>query len=347
MQQPEKAAAEAEAERRRTFHLIRKARIVEAKPADGGAQILELRRIDRKETAEDDGLRRLEARQRLGARPLLVGDRIADARIGDLFDLRRDEADFARPQHLRIEHLRPEDADPVDLVMGVRAHHQDLLMLLHRAVDDANHDDDAEIGIIPAIDQQRLQGRRLIALRRRQTRDDRFQHILDAEAGLGRNQHGVRRIEADHILDLLLDALGLGRRQIDLVEHRHDLMAGIERMIDIGERLRLDALARIDDEQRAFAGRERTRDFIGEVDMARRIHQVQNIGLAVFGLIFEPHRLRFDGDAALAFDIHRIEHLLDHVARRHGAGHLDQPVGQRRFAMVDMGDDGKIADIFD
>ncbi len=50
VQQPQKAAAEAEAERGRAFHLVGKARIVEAQPAHRGAQILEIRRR-RPETA--------------------------------------------------------------------------------------------------------------------------------------------------------------------------------------------------------------------------------------------------------------------------------------------------------
>ena len=145
-----------------------------------------------------------------------------------------------------------------------------------RAVDDADQDDDAEIGIIPAIDEKRLQRRRLVALAAAAGAERSLPSTSSTpEPGLRRNQHGMRGIEADHFLDLLLDALGLGRRQVDLVEDGHDFMAGIERVIDIGERLRLDALARIDDEERAFAGRERTRDFIGEVDMAGRIHQIQ------------------------------------------------------------------------
>ena len=41
------------------------------------------------------------------------------------------------------------------------------------------------------------------------------------------------------------------------------------------------------------------------------------------------------------------EHLLDHFARFEPAGQLDQPVGQRRFAVVDMGDDREIADVCD
>ena len=55
-------------------------------------------------------------------------------------------------------------------------------------------------------------------------------------------------VEPDHILDLLLDPVGLGRRQVDLVQHRHDLVPGLDRLIDIGEGLRLDPLARIDDQ---------------------------------------------------------------------------------------------------
>ena len=81
--------------------------------------------------------------------------------------------------------------------------------------------------------------------------------------------------------------------------------------------------------------------------MARRVHQVEDIGLSVLRLVVEAHRLRLDGDAALALDLHRIEHLLDHVALGEAAGRLDQPVGERRLAVVDMRDDREVADIGD
>ena len=50
--------------------------------------------------------------------------------------------------------------------------------------------------------------------------------------------------------------------------------------------------------------------------MAGRVDQVEDVILAVAGAVFEPHRLRLDGDAALALDVHGIEHLLapDHLA---------------------------------
>jgi hypothetical protein len=51
-----------------------------------------------------------------------------------------------------------------------------------------------------------------------------------------------------------------------------------------------------------------------------------------------------DGDAALAFQVHGVEHLLVHFALRQGAGHFEQTVGKGGFAVVDVRDDTKIAD---
>jgi len=145
----------------------------------------------------------------------------------------------------------------------------------------------------------------------------------------------------------LLDLVGFGGRQIDLVEHRHDLVVVVQCLVDIGESLRLYALAGVDDQERALAGGQRAVDLIGEIDVAGRVDQVEDVVLAVAGAVFEPHRLRLDGNAAFALDIHRIQHLLDHFARFQPAGKLDQPVGERRFAVVDVGDNREIADIFD
>ncbi len=176
---------------------------------------------------------------------------------------------------------------------------------------------------------------------------DRFQHFGHVEPGLRRDENRVRGVEPDHVLDLLLHLVGLGGRQIDLVEHRHDLVVVVDRLVDVGERLRLDALAGVDHEQRALAGGERAVDLVGEIDVAGRVDQIEHVVLAVAGAVIQPHRLRLDGDAALALDVHRIEHLLDHLARLEPAGELNEPVGERRFAVVDMGDDREIADVGD
>ena len=70
--------------------------------------------------------------------------------------------------------------------------------------------------------------------------------------------------------------------------------------------------------------------------MARRVDQVELVGLAVAGAIGQAHGLGLDGDAPLALDIHGIEHLGLHLAGLKPAATLDQAVGQGRLAVVDM-----------
>ena len=347
MQEPEKAAAKPEAERRRRLHLVGEARVVESEPAHRRAQILKVGCVRREEAAEDDRLRWLKSRQRVMRGVPLVSDRVADARVCDLLDLGGDVADLARAERGDLRHFRAKNPDAIDLVDGVRGHHADAGALLERPVNHANEDDDAEIGVVPGVDEERFKRRGLIALGRGQALDDRLEHKIDVEPSLGRDRYGVRSVEADYVLDLLLDPIRLRGRQVDLVEHGHDLMAGVEGVIDVGQRLRLDPLARVDHQERALACGERARHFVGEVDVAGRVHKVEDVRFPVLGPVFEAHGLRLDGDAALALDVHEIEHLLDHLPLRHRPRLLDKSVGERRLAMVDMGDDREVSDILD
>ena len=343
VEQAEEAAAEAEAQRRAGLHLEAEARIVEAELGDAFAQLLEIGGIDREEAAEDDGLHFLEAGEGFGGGAADVGDGVADAGLADILDLRGDEADFAGGERVELFDLGAEDADAVDQVGGARGHETDLLALPDRAVDHPDQDDDAEIRIVPAVDEHRLQGRIDVPARRRDPRDDRLQHVRDPDPGLRRGQHRVVRGQADDILDLALHLLGVGRGQIDLVDHRHDLMVVLDRLVDVGERLRFHALGRIDHQQRALAGGEAAADLIGEIDMARRVHQVEHIILPVRRPVIEPDRLRLDGNPALLLELHIVEHLpVRHLPRGQPAGLLDQPIGQRRFAVVDMGYNAEI-----
>jgi hypothetical protein len=47
----------------------------------------------------------------------------------------------------------------------------------------------------------------------------------------------------------------------------------------------------------------------------------------------------------ILLDVHVVEHLLGHLTRGQPAGELDQPVSQRRLAMVDVSNDREIADM--
>ena len=79
--------------------------------------------------------------------------------------------------------------------------------------------------------------------------------------------------------------------------------------------------------------------------MAGRVDEVQLVGLAVARLVEDAHRLGLDRDPALALEVHRVEHLRAHRARVDGLRHLEDAIGQRRLAVVDVGDDREVADV--
>ena len=183
-------------------------------------------------------------------------------------------------------------------------------------------------------------------LGRGQLLDDAREHVVDAEAGLGGDGNRLERIEPQIGVDLLADALDVGGRQIDLVDDRQKRQIVVQGQIEVGDRLGLDALRSIDDDQRAFASHERTPHLVREIDVARGVDQVQQIVLAVGGAVGERDRVALDRDAPLALDIHRVEHLIAKLALRNAAAGLDQSIGQRRLAVVDMGDNAKVPNMF-
>ena len=79
--------------------------------------------------------------------------------------------------------------------------------------------------------------------------------------------------------------------------------------------------------------------------MAGGVDQIEAVFVAIFCGVMEADALSLDGDAALALQVHRIEHLLVHLALGERAGKLQQAVGKRGFAVVDMRDDAKIPDV--
>ena len=115
--------------------------------------------------------------------------------------------------------------------------------------------------------------------------------------------------------------------------------------VGVGERLRLDALRRVHDEHRALARGERAGDLIVEVDVAGGVDQVERVLFPVLRGIENLHGAGLDGDAALALEIHVVEQLALHLSRAHGVALFEQAVRQRGLAVVDVRDDGKVADM--
>ena len=120
-----------------------------------------------------------------------------------------------------------------------------------------------------------------VALGRRDALDDRLEDVVDAGAVLGAGEDDLLARDGQHVLELVHDRVGVGRRQVDLVEDRDEGEVLAQREVDVGERLGLDALGRVDDEDRALAGLQAAADLVGEVDVAGRVDEVEPVGLAV------------------------------------------------------------------
>ena len=56
------------------------------------------------------------------------------------------------------------------------------------------------------------------------------------------------------------------------------MQVGVQRQVEVGERLRLDALRGVDEQDGALARRQRPRDLVGEVDVAGGVDEVEDIG---------------------------------------------------------------------
>ena len=76
--------------------------------------------------------------------------------------------------------------------------------------------------------------------------------------------------------------------------------------------------------------------------MSGGIDEIQLEGLAI-ALVFDGDRGGLDGDSAFAFEIHRVEHLVSRFTIGDGLGGLQQTIGKRALAVVDVRDDGEVA----
>ncbi len=147
--------------------------------------------VDGVEAGEDHGLDVFKAGESFGAGVLDGGDGVADFGVGYVLDGGDEEADFAGGELGDLDGLGGHDAHGLDLEAAVVGHDFDLHALAELAVDDAGEDDDAFIGVEPAIEDEGLQGGVSVALRRRQQGDNGFEDGRYVEAGLGADCDGI------------------------------------------------------------------------------------------------------------------------------------------------------------
>ena len=196
-------------------------------------------------------------------------DRVADLGLADVLQAGRDVADLARHEPVDRHELRAEDAQLQRLRLGAAGHQADGLARLERALGEPDVDDHALVGVVVAVEDEALDGLRGIALGRWDAGDDGLEDLGHAGPVLGAREDDLLARDRQHVLQLVHDRLGVRGRQVDLVEDRDEGEALADREVDVGERLRFDALRRVDDEDRALAGLEAVAHLVGEVHVTR------------------------------------------------------------------------------
>ena len=341
----EEPGAETEAERLGDFRLKVQRRVIQLELLQRVAERIVFRGFNRVETREHLRLHLLEAGGRIGRRVLRERHRVTDTGVTDFLDARDDEAHFARLQHFARRGSRRKDTELLHEMRRAGRHQLDLILHVKRSFLHADQHHNAHIAVVPGVDHEGLQFPVAVTRGRRNPLHDGFQNVVHAHAGLRGAEDRVIGLNTDHVLDFLTRGIRLRGRQVHLIQHRYHGDPEVNRGVAVRDSLRLNALRRVNDEQRSFAGGKRTRNFIRKVDVPGSIDQVQFIDLSVLRLVAQRRRLGFDRDAALTLEIHRVEHLALHLTVREAAAAFDQTVGQRRFAVVDMGNNGKITDI--
>ena len=243
-----------------------------------------------------------------------IGDGIAHARVGHLLDVGDDEAHVAGGElveHHGLGRKRAQAFHLEDLVIGAQAN---VLVRAEAALHHAHQDDGAAIRVKPGIEDQRAQRGVGGAHRRGNTRDDGFEHFFDSQPAFGADEQSVGCRNGENAFDLRASFFGLRGRQIDLINYGNDGEIVLRREKSVGDGLRFHALAGVDHQQRAFARRQGARDLVGKIDVAGRVDQIELVFVAVVREVMQANALGLDGDAALALEVHRIEHLGGHFA---------------------------------
>ncbi len=345
VEESQKARAEAESERLRRLRLEGERGVVELQFFERLAQVGVIVRFDGVDARKDHRLGMAVARQRFGGRIGGAGDGVAHAAFVHGLETRGDVTDLARPQTLDGLHARREDADLHGAHIDLGGEHAQHVRGLERAFDHAHVRDDALVGVVMRVEDQRAQGDAVRVFGRRHTLDDGLQHLVHVQAVLGRDADDALGGHADQAGDVFGHFVGTGRGQVDLVDHGDNFQVRFESLVEVGQRLGLDALGRVHYQHGPFTSLERAADLVAEVNVPGRVDQVDLVLVRVFGGVIHAHRRGLDGDALFAFEVHRVEHLRGHIPLGDGARQLQEAVGERGFAMIYMGDDTEVTDM--
>jgi len=342
VEQPKEAATEAEAKGDTRFGREREAGIVQLQFLQRRPQVLKVLCLNGIYASKHHRLHLFETGHGLVAGTRHRRNRIAHLDLGGGLNAGDDVAHVAAMQLLFGHEVHAQHAHLVGNVALLGVHENDLFALLDGAVANLEIGDNSAKRIEDAVENHGLQRGFFVALGRRDAFDDGAQDFVDAFAGASRRANDFLAFAAEEFDDFVLHLLGAGIDHVAFGEHGDDFQVVLNGHVEIADGLRLYALRGVDEQEAAFASGNAARHFVGEVDVSRRVDEVEHVGFAV-ERILHLDGVALDGDAALTFQIHVVEHLP--LGDLDGLRALKQAVGQGGFAVVDVRNYTKVSDV--
>ena len=273
-------------------------------------------------------------------------DGVADFDVPDTLDSGNDITDFSCDELIPGGRGHLVVAQFLHRVVTSGVHEVNRVASRQRSIHDTALENHTSIRVEMGVEDQRFQRRVRVSGWARQILDYAGKDVFNSLSRLRGDRDRLKGIESQVGIDLLSSPVNICGREIDFVDHRQELEVVLHGQVEIGDRLGLDPLGGIHNDQSTVAGHQRTSHFVGKVDVPGRVDQVQLVVVPVRGMIGERDRVALDGDAPFTFDVHLVQQLISEFSLRDTAAGLDEPIGQRGFAVIDVGDDAEVSDEF-
>ena len=161
--------------------------------------------------------------------------------------------------------------------------------------------DDAFIRVIFRVENQAPGRSVYITFGRRYPIDHGVQYFFGSGAVFGRDIENLVVSKSEGLLNLAGDPFRFGLWEIYLVQDWNQFKVIFHGQQCVGDGLSFDALTGVNHQQRTFAGCQCTGHLIAEVNVARRVDEVELVHLAVRGGVRHRHSLSLDGYASFPF----------------------------------------------
>ena len=113
--------------------------------------------------------------------------------------------------------------------------------------------------------------------------------------------------------------------------------------VDVGHGLGLHPLGGVHQQEHALAGGQGPGHLVGKVHMPGGVDQIELKVLPGPAGVGQGDGVAFDGNAAFTLQIHSVQDLVPEIPVAYETGVLDEAIGQGGLAVIDVGDDAKVA----